>query len=63
MEKFTLEELISFGEYLLSDERTKAIVEHPDAAKMAPVADRLKQVHDADVENWKEKRFEESTLG
>jgi hypothetical protein len=44
--------MISFGEYMVSEERTQRIVNHPEAAKMAPVDDRLKQVHDADYQNW-----------
>ena len=58
MEKFTLEDLVSFGEYLLSQERTQGIIDHPDAAKMAPVEERLKLVYHSDIENWKEKRRE-----
>ena len=60
-EAFTLEELISFGEYLLSEERTQSIINHPDAATMAPVADRLKEIHHSDIEKWKQKRLTEST--
>jgi hypothetical protein len=56
MEKFTLNDLISFGKHLLSTERTEAIINHPDAADMAPVEDRLKQVHDTDIKNWRDKR-------
>lgn len=56
MEKqFTYQEMESFGEYLLSPERTESIINHPDAANMAPVEERLKKVHDIDIENWKEK--------
>ena len=48
------EELISFGEYMVSNERTKNVIDHPDAKHMAPVEDRLKQVHDTDYHNWLE---------
>lgn len=44
--------LISFGKYLLSDERTEGIINHPNASKMPPVDERLKQVHHSDLENW-----------
>lgn len=57
MKDWTSKELVSFGEYLLSDERKQLIINHPDAASMAPVEDRLKQVHDADVKNWMEKNL------
>ena len=49
---FSKEDIISFGEYMVSEERTQNIINHPDAKHMAPVEDRLKQVHDADYENW-----------
>jgi len=50
--KFTKEDIISFGQYMVSEERTQNIINHPNAANMAPVEDRLKQVHDADYANW-----------
>jgi len=49
---FNKEELISFGEYMVSDERTQKIINHPSASKMAPVEERLKQVHPLDFDNW-----------
>lgn len=52
---------VLWGEYLLSDERKDRIVNHPEAASMAPVEDRLKQVHDADIENFLEKIKSELT--
>ncbi len=55
MEHFTLDELVSFGEYLLSVERTQSIIDHPDAAKMLPVEERLKLVYPSDIEIWKKK--------
>lgn len=58
MEKFTLEDLVSFGEYLLSQERTEGIIDHPNAAKMAPVEERLRLVYHSDIETWKEKKKE-----
>ena len=51
---FNKTDMISFGEYMVSQERTDRIINHPEAASMAPVEDRLKQVHDADYANWLE---------
>lgn len=51
---FSKEDIISFGEYMVSEERTQNIINHPNASMMAPVADRLKQVHDDDYQNWLE---------
>lgn len=51
---FNKSDMISFGEYMVSEERTQWIINHPDAATMPPVDDRLKQVHDADYQNWLE---------
>ena len=48
-------DLVSFGKYLLSDERTEKIVNHPEASKMPPVKERLKMIHDTDLANWLEK--------
>lgn len=53
MESFTKEEMVSFGEYLLSKERTEKIIDHPDASKMAPVEERLQMVYDSDFDQWK----------
>ena len=49
---FNKTDMISFAEYMVSEERTQWIINHPDAANMAPVEDRLRQVHDADYKNW-----------
>lgn len=50
---FNKTDMISFAEYMVSEERTQRIINHPKAASMPPVAERLKQVHHADFENWK----------
>jgi len=47
-------DLVSFGTFLLSDERKERIINHPEAASMPPVEERLKMVHHADIENWLE---------
>ena len=52
---FNKKDLVSFGEYLLSDERKEKIINHPEASKMPPVEERLKQVHHADLCNWFDK--------
>lgn len=52
---FNKKDLVSFGEYLLSDERTEKIVNHPEASRMPPVEERLKMVHYADLKNWQKK--------
>ena len=52
---FNKKDLVSFGEYLLSDERKQSIIDHPDASTMPPVEERLKMVHQLDYANWLEK--------
>lgn len=55
MENFNEEDLKSFGEYLLSQERTERLVNHPNAANMLPVKDRLAIVYEEDIQEWKNK--------
>ena len=46
---YTLDDLVSFGKYLLSDERINLITSnHVDE----DVAMFLSEVHDADIANW-----------
>lgn len=52
MQNYTLSDLVSFGEYLLSKERTKNVKSHPIKGGLC---ERLKSVSDADIDNWKEK--------
>ncbi len=47
--------LISFGNYLLSDERRKSFEQHSELGT-TNIEERLKEVHHADVENWKSKQ-------
>ena len=48
---FTEEDLVSFGEYLLSDERKQKLEENwPDTSEI--LESNLKKVHDADLANW-----------
>lgn len=51
MGNFTLTDLVSFGEYLLSKERKKTIQSHPTKGGLS---ERLKKVSDADIANWKD---------
>lgn len=51
---FNKKDMISFAEYMVSEERTQRIINHPEAASMPPVAERLQQVHHADFHNWLE---------
>lgn len=50
---FTLDDLISFGNYLLSDTRRQLIADRRAEADGANLAD-ANEVTDADVANWKE---------
>lgn len=49
--RFTEKQLVSFGNYLLSEERNKSVESHPELK--ASVDERKMHVSDADVENWK----------
>lgn len=51
MEQFTREDLVTFGEYLLSDKRTKSI------SKI-----NRQCVHHADICNWLDKRKQEDII-
>lgn len=48
---YNKKDLLSFGKYLLSDERTLRIQDAtPEGIELS---DRLKEVYHADIENWK----------
>jgi len=53
MKKFTKEDLVSFGNYLLSEERRKLYESHPLNHQLPPIEDRLGCVNHSDLENWK----------
>lgn len=52
---FTEAELVSFGNYMVSEERKNSFEASKDLHPGFTVEERLSQVHHADVENWKEK--------
>lgn len=54
MEAFSRIDLVSFGNYLLSEERRQLFVQNPNFEKGELLEERLKHVHNADIENWKE---------
>lgn len=49
---FTRADLTNFGRYLLSDLRTKRIVDNYIVGEGIPLSERLKEVYQADVENF-----------
>jgi len=48
---FTREDMVSFGNFLLSDARTEAKMKHPEF-NQEQKEETLKQVSHADVSNW-----------
>lgn len=48
---YTQKDLVSFGLYLLSEEREKLLANHPDFSSDS-LSIRLRRVHDADLANW-----------
>jgi len=50
MTRFTEKELVAFGQYLLSAERTKRIKNDTRPGESA--TQRLREVYDADLQNW-----------
>lgn len=55
LEFYSRARLVSFGEYLFSEERTKRITDAHEKGDIIPLGARLRQVYHADVENWKAK--------
>lgn len=52
---FNKKDLVSFGKYLLSDERKKSFSDyHASGEDNIPLEERLKEVYHADVENFLE---------
>lgn len=50
---FNRKDLVSFGSYLLSEKRKVMFQQHPYFLDDELLAERLKEVHHSDVENWK----------
>ena len=52
---FNKTDMVSFGKYLLSDERKSLITDHP-LSTPENLTNRLANVSHADIENWKEEQ-------
>lgn len=50
---YNQKDLVRFGEYLLSKERTQRITENTKEGDVVPLEERLQTVYHADIENWK----------
>jgi len=48
---FQKEDMVSFGQYLLSEERRELFKSHPELGE-TNLEERLAEVTDADIENW-----------
>lgn len=53
---FETSDLVSFGEYLLSEERKNRIASGYKKEDPVHLDDRLKHVYHADIENWRESK-------
>lgn len=51
---FNRKDLVRFGQYLLSEKRTKSIVENYEELDNIPLEERLKEVYHSDLENFLE---------
>lgn len=54
-ELYTRSHLVSFGEYLLSEERKERLVSVREGMNYDRIQEDLKGVYHADIENWKHK--------
>ena len=52
-EQFSLEELVKYGQYVLSEERTSWIKNNHAEEDSVTVEERLRQIYDADIQNFK----------
>lgn len=50
---YNRKDMVSFGRYLLSEERTKRISDNHETDDPCTLEERLREVYHADVENWK----------
>jgi len=58
---FNRGDLVSFGEFLLSESRRERFANSESEASL-PLQERLSKVHHADVENWLEERGKDNFL-
>ena len=58
---FNRGDLVSFGEFLLSESRRERFANSETEASL-PLEERLSMVHHADVENWLEERGKDNFL-
>ncbi len=49
---YNRKDLVSFGKYLLSEQRRYLFASHPEFGEKR-LEERLSDVHDSDIENWK----------
>lgn len=49
---FNRKDMVSFGNYLLSEKRRKLYQSHPESDKMPTIEERLSMVSHPDLENW-----------
>lgn len=61
MKTFTQADLVSFGNYLLSDERKDLVLSNPSFS-IEQARENLKEVSDADLANWGEGRPVQETV-
>lgn len=54
---YTEKDMVSFGFYLLSEERKNKFIDHKEEPNGISIEERLAMVWDADLSNWKEKNF------
>lgn len=52
--EFTDQNMVDFGNYLLSDDRRKIYEDHPMNESLPSVEDRLSVVNHSDLENFKQ---------
>lgn len=59
MTTYSKEDLVSFGNYMVSKQRRNLYETHPEANNIS-VDERLSNVHDADLANWQNLHFSET---
>lgn len=51
---YDTKDLVSFGNYLISEKREHLLFTHPEKDMQDSFMERMKSVSDADLSNWKE---------